>query len=343
MKIAGIIATLGGLVLGTCLVAYYGFGAVAAGLLAIGWLGFLAVCAFHLGLFVLLGCAWHVLLPRPRPLGAWGFMWGRMVRDAGADVLPLTTMGGFVMGARAVTLLGLPASLAFASTVVDVTLELVGEIAYTALGLVLLVSYRPDASFAYPAIVGLALAVAATGAFIAAQRTGVRLVERLAGKLAARWMPAAIVHAAAVQDAIEELYRQRRGLGLGLALHVLAWLGSAVEAWLALRFLGHPLSLGAVLAIESLVYATRSVAFVVPNAIGVQEGAYVVLGALFGLGPQAALALSLLKRGRDLLIGVPALLSWQAVESRRLLRPPAAASTADPYSSSQSASPPGGT
>lgn len=324
MKIAGLIAALLGLVLGTCLVAYYGFGAVADALLAVGWFGFLAVCAFHLGLFVLLGLAWHVLLRRPRPLAVWSFVWGRMIRDAGADVLPLTAMGGFVMGARAVTLLGLPSALAFASTIIDVTLELIGEIAFTALGLVLLVSYRPDAPFAYPALLGLVLAAAATFGFIAAQRAGVRLVERLAGKLAPRWMPLAIVHAASVQDAIEDLYRHRRGLQLGVVLHALAWLGSGVEAWLALRFLGHPLDIGAVLAIESLIYATRSAAFVVPNAIGVQEGAYVVLGALFGLDPQAALALSLLKRGRDLLIGVPALLSWQAVESRRLLHRPGA-------------------
>lgn len=328
MKIAGIIATLLGLVLGTCLVAYYGFGAVADGLLAIGWLGFIAVCAFHLGLFALLGLAWSVVLPRPRPLGGWGFVWGRLIRDAGADVLPLTAMGGFVMGARAVTLLGAPAALAFASTIIDVTLELVGEIAYTALGLFLLVSYNPNTSLAYPAVLGLALAAMATCAFVVAQQSGFRLVQRMAGQLAARWMPAAIVHAASVQDAIKDLYRYRHGLQLGLALHLLAWLGSGVEAWLALRFLGHPLDLGAVLAIESLLYATRSAAFVVPNGIGVQEGAYVVLGALFGLDPHAALALSLLKRGRDVVIGVPALLSWQAVESRRLLRAPAAAADA---------------
>ncbi len=35
-----------------------------------------------------------------------------------------------------------------------------------------------------------------------------------------------------------------------------------------------------------------------------------------------ALALSLLKRARDLVIGVPALLAWQIVESRRLLGRP---------------------
>jgi hypothetical protein len=52
----------------------------------------------------------------------------------------------------------------------------------------------------------------------------------------------------------------------------------------------------------------------------VQEGAYVLLAPLFGLSPSAALALSLLKRGRDIAIAVPVLLSWQALEIRRPLR-----------------------
>jgi hypothetical protein len=69
-----------------------------------------------------------------------------------------------------------------------------------------------------------------------------------------------------------------------------------------------------------MLYAVRSIAFAVPNAVGVQEGAYILLGASFGLTPETALALSLLKRARDLTIGVPALVAWQLLESGRLWR-----------------------
>ena len=62
------------------------------------------------------------------------------------------------------------------------------------------------------------------------------------------------------------------------------------------------------------------VAFAVPNAVGVQEGAYILLGAGFGLTPETALALSLLKRGRDFAIGLPVLGAYQLVESGRLWR-----------------------
>ena len=79
------------------------------------------------------------------------------------------------------------------------------------------------------------------------------------------------------------------------------------EAWVALRLAGATLGFPAVLVIESLLYAARSAAFAVPNAFGVQEGAYVLLGAGLGLTPEMGLALSLLKRARDLTIGLPAL------------------------------------
>jgi hypothetical protein len=71
-----------------------------------------------------------------------------------------------------------------------------------------------------------------------------------------------------------------------------------------------------VLILESLAFALRSAAFAVPAAVGVQEGGYVALGALFGLGPEIGLALSLLKRAREVLLAVPALLGWKLIEFR---------------------------
>jgi len=113
-------------------------------------------------------------------------------------------------------------------------------------------------------------------------------------------------------------------------LHLVAWLASGAEAWLALKLMGVSFGIVPALALESLLYAIRSVAFIVPNAIGVQEGAYVMLGASFGLTPDFALGLSLLKRGRDLLLGIPALLAWQIFESHRLWRHRSLARPAEP-------------
>ena len=118
-------------------------------------------------------------------------------------------------------------------------------------------------------------------------------------------------------DRAAKAYARRSGAWICFLVHLAAWIGVATEACLALQLAGAPLGFGSILVIESLLYAIRSAAFVVPNAIGVQEGDYVVLGAGFGLTPDVAMAPSFLKRGRDLLIGTPALLAWQFIEGRR--------------------------
>jgi uncharacterized membrane protein YbhN (UPF0104 family) len=120
--------------------------------------------------------------------------------------------------------------------------------------------------------------------------------------------------------ALRAIYRRRGGLWLCFALHLVCWVASAIEAWLILRLAGEPLPFSAVLVLESMLYAVRTSAFIVPNAVGVQEGAYILLGATFGLTPEMALALSLLKRARDIAIGLPTIGLWQALESGRLWR-----------------------
>ena len=90
------------------------------------------------------------------------------------------------------------------------------------------------------------------------------------------------------------------------------------RSWFALWLMGAPISLEGAVAMESLLFASRSLAFFMPNALGVQEGAYALLAPLVGLSPADALALSLIKRARDLVIGAPALLIWQRAEAARV-------------------------
>jgi hypothetical protein len=120
-----------------------------------------------------------------------------------------------------------------------------------------------------------------------------------------------------IHSAIQTIYRDRVAVLASVGLHVLGWFSGAAETWLALYFMGHQLSIGDVLALESLVFAIRTAAFVVPWAAGVQEGGYVVIGALFGLSPDVALALSLLKRAKEVISGAPGLLAWNISEGRR--------------------------
>jgi putative membrane protein len=312
-----LVAVLAGVAVIGALVGYFGAGNVMQSLRAIGWGGFAAICIIHVAVMSIEGVAWRLLVPG-KPF--WVFMWGRLIRDAGSEVLPLSQMGGCVLGARVVALAGVPVTVAAASTMVDLTLEFLAKIGYMAMGLALLVHLRPAAPVALPVGIG----VTATGlfavAFVVLQRHGFEVFDRFARLLGRGWAERTAAGAAALHAALARIYQRQTGLWGGFVLHLACWILSGVEVWAALRFANAPLGFGNVLVIESLLYAIRTVAFAIPNAVGVQEGAYILIGAALGLTPEMALAISLLKRARDLVIGLPALGVWQLIEGKRLWR-----------------------
>ena len=317
MKLVPVIGAAAGLAVIGALVAYFGADAVVRSFLAIGWGGFAAICVIHLALIAVMGIAWRALVPATP---AWVFVWGRLIRDAGSELLPLSQMGGCVLGVRAVSLAGVPGAVATASTIVDLTLEFFAKLAYAALGLVLLVHLRPDLRVALPISIGVTVAGLIAIAFVLAQRHGFDLFDRFARTLGRGWADRTAAGAASVHTELRRIYGRKPGLWAGFFLHLGCWVASALEVWIALHLAGVPLGFAAVLVIESLLYAIRTLAVAIPNAVGIQEGAYILLGAAFGLTPEMALALSLLKRARDLAIGLPALGTWQALEGGRLWR-----------------------
>jgi putative membrane protein len=317
MRLVPIATGMAGLAVTAWLVGHFGAEGVARSMLAFGWLGFAIVCLIQLALIAVMGIAWWALLPGTR---SWIPMWGRLIRDSVAEVLPLSQVGGYVAGARAVAFAGLTGTAAAASTLVDVTLEFVAQLAYTALALALLIYFRPGAELALPVAIGLAVAVVVAAFSLVLQRHGFGLLDRLARVVGRGWADRTAAEAAALHGAFTGIYTRKAGLFTSFALHLACWVAGAAEIWLALRIAGSPLGFAPVLVIEGLLYAIRSAAFTIPNAVGVQEAGYVLLGATFGLTPDMALALSLLKRARDLAIGLPALAAWQLVESNRLWR-----------------------
>ena len=66
--------------------------------------------------------------------------------------------------------------------------------------------------------------------------------------------------------------------------------------------------------IEALIQLVSSAAFLVPGALGVQEGGFVLIGGLLGFDAPTCLALAGARRVRDLLFYVPGLLAWQVAE-----------------------------
>lgn len=306
-----------GVALAAYLVKFIGVAAVFSAATAVGWRGFLLLCLYTAAIFPLLGTAWYTLLPHPAP-GSLGItIWARMVRDSAAEVLPFSQLGGIALGARAAAMQGMPAPLAFASVLADITTELFAQIAYAALGVAILATWRPRTGSA-PAhtsafVAGLVLAAAGGVAFVFLQLKG----RGFTGKIAARLLPRAVATTQAVADALDSIYRSRTRIALSALAHLAAWIASAGGSWIAFRLIGSHARWPAVLALESLVYAARSAAPFVPNALGVQEAAYAALAPLFGIGADLGLAVSLIKRARDIVLGIPVLVIWQAVEGRR--------------------------
>jgi putative membrane protein len=318
VRIAAVAATVVGLVVVTAVVAYVDFGSVIAAIRPIGIRGFLIVALAQALLCAPLGLAWWTVAA-DQPAGRIGvFAWASLVAEAAAAVLPFSQVGGAAIGSRAATVAGVKARTALASNIVDITMELAAQLVFTLCGLAYL-GYRLNLASGLPMLRasilwGVGVVVLLLVGLLVAQKWGLWLLELVMRRLAPEGPDPAVV-----TRAVKAAYRRPRRLAACFALHLGGWLASVIGAWLILRFIGWPRPFPRIAAMESLLLAVRNAAFVVPAGLGVQEGAYVLLAPLFGLTPSVALALSLLKRGRDIAIGVPVLLSWQALEIRRPL------------------------
>jgi glycosyltransferase 2 family protein len=317
MKLGVIAALVAGLALAVFVVWHIGAGQVFDVVGRVGWGGFALICvAGVLGVETCIGSAWYMLL------APHGVRWhvpvlARQLRDTASDLLPFTQVGGMVIGARAAVLGGAKAPMAFASMMVDVTTELIGQIAFIVLGLAIgLTELRASpalAPYANIMIAGTVLLIPGVAAFIVLQRRGTKFAEKLAAAL----LPAAVSHTAAFTEALHTLYSKPLRLTFSAMFHLTGWVASGLWIWLVMRLLGAEVDIPSALAIEALLGALRSVTVFIPASVGVQEAGYAALAPVFGMGPEIGLAVSLLKRARDVAVGLPVLLLWQALEGRR--------------------------
>jgi putative membrane protein len=318
VKLSLSLAALLGVAFGVWLVLHFGVEQVGAAFLSAGWRGMLAISAVYFASLTLCAFAWRALYFAAPPKATRRFLWVRWLRDSTSNLLAVVPAVGEAVAVRELTLHHVPLGMAVAGTVVDLTLELASQLLFTFLGVAILIIERPDKALGWWLALALAICAAGIAGFIFAQHKGLfRVLETLPDRLGwtQAWGNGVGVHAG-----IEAIYRHRARIATNLALHFAAWLISTGETWVGLWFMGHPVSVADALAIESMVYALRTAAFVVPWAAGVQEGGYIVAGALFGLSPHVALGLSLLRRAREIVTGVPSLIAWQCLEPWRLWR-----------------------
>jgi putative membrane protein len=317
-SITALIALVG-VAVAVWLVARTGAGNILEALQALGWPGFLSVLGLHFLVIAATAFAWQVLCLGRTTVGPGGFIWARLMRDAGSEVLPLSQVGGYVLGARALALRGASGTLTAASTIVDITLDVMAQLVFTAVAIALLALRFPQLAALRPLIAGSSVLLVLLGIFVALQRgTWFRSVAG-SERASDNWGRRALAKLLQARELTCALYQRPGAIITCLLAHGLGWVLITTEAWLALRWMGVAISWPDALVLEGLLFAIRSVAFSVPSAAGVQEGAYLLLASWLHLPAAPLLALSLAKRLRDLVMGLPPLLVWQWLEGRAWL------------------------
>ena len=304
----------------TGMLLYQGIEPIMAALSVAG-IGLLWASLFHIVPMVVNAYAWRVLfavVPKP----SWAQMtlavW---IRESVNALLPVARIGGEVVSYRILTARGFKAMPVATSLIADMTLSMVSQFLFTVLGLVLLLLRIDDTAAAWRVVLGLLVFLPMVAGLVAVQRYGiVNLGTRLVGALFGNRWAELVGNASRLDEMLRVVYRRPSRVLISVFGQLLGWVIGTGEIWLALRFLGHPLSLTDSLLLEALSQAVSSAAFIVPGAIGIQEGCFVIFGSLLGLGPDIALAVALARRFRDLVVFLPGLVVWQLSEARRLVQ-----------------------
>ena len=305
---AGLVAAIG----------YAGFDAVGHAAQRIGFTGLALLVLLHLPAIALMGYAWSRIGSVVSDGSPWRYVWARYVRESTAEVLPLSQLGGVVAGARVLALSGIDAVSVTGSVLADLLIEQAAKLPYVLAGAILLLRGSQAAS---PALIAYALlpALALMITLLLWRKPIQSLLERGARGLAQRMPSLRIGSPEALRVTLERLFTVNWPTVSAFLVHTAAWVLGALETWVALHLMGIAVSGTEALVIDSLFCGLRTFGFAVPAALGVQEAGYVLVCALVGVPAAPAVALSLVRRVRELLIGTPGLGLWQLLEGRRAL------------------------
>ena len=298
--------------------ASQGLPAVLATLAAAGW-GLGLVALFHLVPLVLDAAAIRVLFLKGPATTLRDAILTRWAGESANSFLPAGQIGGPVLMARHLAWRGMPMKDSAAAITVSTTLQTVAQILFALSGVALLgahAGHLSEHALRMSALVASGFLAVQIGGFYLLQRRGffsklIRFITRFAGK---RDWSGWVSHAEAIDLAIQGIYSRGGSVAASFFLSLVGWVVGAGEVYLILVFMGHPTSWLDAVLLESLGQAIRGAAFAVPGALGVQEGGYLLLAPLAGLSPDAALALSLAKRAREILLGLPGLLYLHVCE-----------------------------
>ena len=159
---AGILASIG-------LTVWLGFADVGNAVATVGW-GMVFVALTRVATISIAGTGWWLLLPTTGRFKLRSALLLRFIREGANTLLPLTQVGGDVVGARLSTFWAVPSSLAAADIIIDVLIQAVTQFLFAALGLVMLIALAGDTTVIWIAATGLAVMIPMLAGFYLAQR-----------------------------------------------------------------------------------------------------------------------------------------------------------------------------
>jgi putative membrane protein len=311
---------LAGLLLFCALLAWHGVLAVLAALAVAGW-GLLLVVPFHLLPIVIDAAAISVLFDRDSPAGSLRHtILTRWVGESVNSLMPAGQLGGPVMMARQLAQRGASMPAAAAVVTVGTTYQMMAQMVFALGGLALLGRHQHSRLL----LISVAVLGAIVISFYLTQRRGLfRNVLNVVRRFFGPERMAVLTGQADILDRhVSGLYAQRRRGVASLLWNLLGWIIGTGEVYLILRLMRAPVTWETALLLESLGQAVRGAAFAIPGSLGVQEGGFLLLAPFAGLTADTALALSLAKRAREVLLGIPGLLYLHVFERRSGSSPP---------------------
>ena len=322
IRIAFYLLAAGGAALFTLLLIRQGAPHVIAAFASAGW-WIAAVAIYHLAVPVFLDAiAWWALFPKSERLSLWQLFLMRWIGESVSTLVPSAAVGGDMVRARLAAINGAPLPIAASTVLVDLTLGVFTQAAFTVLGVVLLVGATGQKNFVRPTLVGTFIGVLGVLGFYFVQRLGMfrflaKIIARMANSL--EWQ-SLVQGGETLDQSVRALYARRKAVFACCAWTILSLVLGSGEIWIALYALDLHATFVNALILQSVVLTIRSAAFAVPGGLGVQEGGYLFVGNLLGIPGDAAFALSLIARVRELALGIPGLICWQLIEARRLWR-----------------------
>jgi putative membrane protein len=312
---------LAGVLLFIGLLAWQGIPALFS-TLSLAGSGLLLVALFHVVPLLFDGAAIRVLFNAgTRGAALRDTILARWVGESANSLIPAGQLGGPVLMVRNLVQRGVAVPQAAAAITVAATYQLLAQTVFALTGVAALTaradhSNRGAVTTAMP--ISIAVLALILGLFYLAQRRGLfRGATRLAIRiLGPGKLSALIPQAEAFDHAVALTYARRTRGAISFALNLVGWIAGTGEVYMILWMIRSPVSWENALLLESLGQAIRGAAFAIPGSLGVQEGGYLLLAPLAGLQPEIALALSLAKRAREILLAVPGLLYLQLFERR---------------------------